>query len=126
VDRVWVGLVLVADELVGDELVGDELDRWCERLRLVVRRDDVGDALRLVAVVVAVAGSGRVEGVTTSEVERIDAASLVLVESGPFVGRELPHAPAVMTVTSAVAIPATRRRAGAEEGRFAVVVTGPR
>jgi hypothetical protein len=115
VDWVWVGLGLT-----------DELDRGCERLGLVVRRDDVGNALGLAAVVVALVGTGRVEGVTTSEVELVDAASEVLVESGPFVGRELPHALAVMTVTSAIAIPATRRRADAEEGRYMRVITRPR
>jgi hypothetical protein len=116
VDWVWVGFGLVAGEL----------DRGCERLGLVVRRDDVDDALRLAAVVVALLGAGRVDGVTTSEVELVDAASEVLAESGPVVGRELPHAPAVMTVTSAIAIPATRRRAGAEEARYAEVLTAPR
>jgi hypothetical protein len=115
VDWVWVGLGLVADEL----------DRACERLGLVVRRDDVGDALRLAAVVVALSGTGRVDGVTTSEVELVDAASEVLVE-GPFVGRELPHAPAVMTVTSAIAIPATRRCTGADEARDGRLLTAPR
>ena len=114
VDGVWVG-VRVAD---------GEVDRGCDRLGLVVRRDGVGDRVRLTAFVALVVALV-VDGVIAEEVELVDVEGAALVGLELFRGREVPHAPTAKTVTSAIATPTRQRRRGVEGERDARV-TWPR
>ncbi len=81
-------------------------------------RDNCGGDGRLAAAAfVATVGVNAVlDGVALDVMELVPGSNAV-VGVGPFVGREVPHAPAVMIVTIAIATPTTQRRRGAGEDR---------
>lgn len=91
---------------------------WLGLVRLVV----VGAGTRLVVdtVVVGAVVATTVDGPVSDAVE-LDPVADALVGLGPFVGRDVPHAPAVMTVTTTMAKPTTPRRSGGDGRRL----TGP-